>query len=400
MTTSNASFSYFNRDTNATEKKYVKPASPGQIKFYTDLCTQRSLKPLDLSSMSFEDADKFIKKLLAQPTVRIAAPSQIDLIVRKIDALNKKGVKISVTQDQLSKLTGGSGGSADKWIKRLIELEKENNMSSGDVPSDKQVEFLVSMFFCPDVAFEEHNISRRINLDNGLWRQPTPLEFAQEIVLNMDKQQCNKFIDKYRGTFYTWKKTRISEGQMQHIRQLEDRLANLTSSKSVEISIDDEGNLVEVASGKSEVAVNAYDPLSDSQLLQFSRQDASSYIDMLKSELERKELYKFGEVADDSMTFEDIRQAHTLVDQHEELYEELKNLMFKLESVAGYADDELENSAISDVLDEVDTPAARRALDKIKSFMFDLIEHDDIDLEGLHTMTEKLPMVQRLLLPA
>lgn len=395
-----ATFSYFNRDTNKTESKYVRPASAGQIKFYTDLCTQRSLKPLDLSSMSFEDADKFIKKLLSQPSVRLAAPSQIELIVRKIDALNKKGVKISVTQDQLSKLTGGVGGSADKWIKRLIELEKENNLNSGDIPTDKQIEFLVSMFFCPDVAFEEHNISRRINLENGMWRQPTPLEFAQEIVLNMDKQQCNKFIDKYRGTFYTWKKTRISEGQMNHIRTLESRLSTMTSSKSVEMSIDDEGNLVEVTSGKSEVAVTAYDPLSDAQLLQFSREDASNYIDMLKSELERKELYRFGEVADDSMTFEEIRQAHTLVDQHEELYEELKNLMFKLESVAGYADDELENSAISDVLDEVDTPAARRALEKIKSFMFDLVEHDDVDLEGLHSMTEKLPMIQRLLLPA
>ena len=220
-----------------------------------------------------------------------ASEPQIQIIKDKIESLSKMGVNINAPD--FSKLTGGRTGTASTLIESLIEMERQYN----DVlpPSEAQLQFLVSMYLCPDIPFEENfEIKRKLDLGEGMWRKLTPEEFAEEIKSKMKKRDASAFIDAHRGVFHTWKTTRIRPEQFKYIRQLEERMRDLSSPSAIEWCVDEEGNLVQVSKAKVDKSKDynptGYIPLEDMELLMFSVEQASQYIDMLKSEQGRKDL--------------------------------------------------------------------------------------------------------------
>ena len=146
--------------------------------------------------------------------------------------------------------------------------------------------------FSADVDFESVGISRRIELEGeeGLWRKPTPEEFAEQIKSTLTKADASKFIDDYRGVFYEWKKTRIRPEQLRYIMELERRLANQAPTTEINEAYTLTGDVVQINKNKREyISGTEYVPHTQEQLIHFTVEQASEFIDQLKSELNRRE---------------------------------------------------------------------------------------------------------------
>lgn len=396
----NYSFTNFNQPKAYVEgteyKDVVKKPTERQVQYYLDLCVQRRVAPQNYTKMTYDELAKVIEELRK---FYPASEAQINIIKDKVASLNALGK--TIIEPNYATLTGGREGSASKLIEMFITMEKE--LSNSMQPTDKQIEFLVGMYLCPDVPFEKHEVNKTVDLGNGQWRKLTPDEFAEEIKSKMSKAQASKFIDDYRGAFHTWKTTRVRPEQVKYIRDLEARMSNLTPTTAIEWAIDEEGNLVQVikkAVDKSKVyAPTAYVAIDELELMMYSVQEASKYIDILKAELENKKLTKYGELSDESQTFEPIRKASNGEKKLADDVKELQDLMFKLEAVAGYADDDLHDS-VSELLfnDEVDYETLREQKEKIRLFMLSLVEDGSTSFDGLTELCQKSEVAQSILL--
>lgn len=384
-----------------------RETSSAQIKFYLDLCTQRNVEPKNYLNMNYNQLDKEIKEL---KSFYPASQSQKDLIIKKIESLTKAGVNIK-TPD-LTKLTGGRQGSASKLIEKLIQMEKEITITLP--PSEYQLKFMVNMFLCPDVGFEEYGIERKIPINhlesyssdvnyeeqtaNQLWRKPTPEEFAEMIKRKMNKSQASKFIDKYKVEFSKWKESRIKIEQMKYIRTLEERLSNTTSTNAIEFAVDIDGNIEEVVTQVKDKAKQwspeGYTPLEEIELLQFSSVEASKYITILEKDLKRKESNEDNNI---EIMFDDNNEK--MRNKGEEVYnkeqfEKLKDLIFKLEALAGY-ETGLHEKITSLLAEDINSEETKK---EIMDFMNNLIANDCISFDNLLEMVDKVDIAKQLLL--
>jgi hypothetical protein len=133
------------------------------------------------------------------------------------------------------------------------------------------------------------------------------------------------------------------------------------------------------------------------QLMMFSVDEASKYIDILKSEMTRKDLYSYRDESDNTETFEDIRQAKDANEARVKRYTELQDLMFKLEAVAGYENDELHQAVSIFMVDEdVDSEQLQDSRKVIRDFMLYLVENDFISFESMVDMCKNSEVAQKL----
>lgn len=385
--------SYYQGNTQKERKPSVK-----QIQYYKDLCEQKRQVPKDISTWTSQELAKEIEVL---KSFYPASQAQLDRIKKRIGELIDAGQNYVMPSDTaLGKLTGGREGTASKFIEQLdAEYAK---LSSILPPTEKQIEFLVSMFLCPDIPFEEFNISRRIELGDGLWRRPTPEEFADEIKKKMKKNEASKFIDMHRGTFHNWKNTRIQPNQIEYIRTLEQRMQNIDKPTVVEFSVDQDGNIIQVQKQVSDKSKNwnpkAYTPIDEMELLQMSKDDASKYIDQLKFELANKELTNFGEQSDETLTLEHLRIVKNESDIKAKEFTSLQELMFKLEAIAGLNDEELHDAVTEFLVKEGGIQENKnKAKAKIREFMIDMVDNDAIDMEQLVEMIKDCPTALEIL---
>lgn len=418
-TQGNAQSSYQSQKGNTAR---VSAPSPGQIKFYMDLTTRKRVAPVQMDIQTFESMGKLIEELRLLPDP--ASPAQLD----KIRSLHAEITALypetkPLIEEKLNALTGGQNGTASATIQRMFEIK--SSLSDKAEPSVEQLEKLVSWFFCPDIPFENFSIEKKKYLDKlttwstdvdvpaDLEKRPyrllTPSEFAEQIKLRMSKRQASAFIDEHRGTYYDWKRTRINANQINYIRTLEGRLSNIYVPKAVIEAVDFDGDVFTIPTSSShdtrgELQTTGYQGLSEHDLIQMSYEDASTFIDQLKSELADPTIRNIGSPYDDSQnllndklaTFDDVRKTGNLA--HDETsgrvkeFTILNDLIFKLESVAGYKNDELHENIKESVLDgdgDVSNPSRVMFMD----FMEQTLDHStDERLLGsigrLYTMSE------------
>lgn len=228
-----------------------RPSSPNQHKFYLDLCEQKRRTPVDgYDAMSFNQLSILIDEL---KEIRPVSDAQIAAINSCLERLNAVGISIDINIDEL---TGGREGTASAYIEKLFELTNKHCPPEAKPASDKQLEYVSSMYLCPSVNFEDYGVERWIYLDNGMKRRPTGAEFIADLKTKFDSITISDFINKNRGEFNEWRKTRIRPGQLKHIMTLLER------------------------NGGSQV-----DQLT---LLQFSQEEADAYIHTLTDELKVK----------------------------------------------------------------------------------------------------------------
>lgn len=389
----------------------VKAKTERQIQYYRDLCAQRKVTPKNYILMSY---DELAQEIATVKDFYPASDAQIKIIKDKLQSLSEFGQEINAPD--FSTLTGGKNGTASSLIEALLKLERQHTDKIG--VTEPQIEMLVGMYLCPDVPFEAIGVNRKVLLNpvisyssdmpydeqfaHQTWRKMTPDEFANEIKNKVTKRDASAFIDAHRGIFHTWKTTRIRPEQERYIRQLEDRMADLSSPTVVEWSVDINGNMVQIIKQdetRKEYNPRGCEPLDDLSLKMFSVEDASTYIDILKSELNRKELYSYGEVSDNSMTFEAIRTPSTSEKKRDKEMQQLEDLMFRLEAVAGYENDEIHQTITPYLFeDDVDCEIVQENKDKVRDFMKFLIAEQYITFDGMIQICSDCEIAQHILL--
>lgn len=388
---SNFSFISFLNDNKrvGTARTYTDRASAPtqkQIQYYLDLCQRKKVQPKEIKLFTFETMGKEIEQIRQLPDP--ASDRQIEKIKQLWQEINDLGGNLKpLSEEFLNRLTGGAEGTASQLIETLMRKRMELNEVAP--PSDAQLQVLVEWFLCPDIPFEYYGIQKKIFLDSTiekadgevmkLWRLMTPDEFANEIKSKMTKKQASEFIDRYRAAFYEWRKTRITQQQIRYIRELEQRLANIYTPKQIEYAVNEDGEIIEIKRGSSRDAIGesqtvAYEPLTEMQLAQMSYEEASLFIDQLKSELERKELYQYGDIyGDDQQVLEEKRSAKDRNDAIIKEYTALDNLIYKLEAVVGYENPDLHDLTKATLLEGEDQ-RSQEAKNAIKEFMMQTID--------------------------
>lgn len=414
--------------------KRVSAPSPGQIKYYMDLTIRKRVAPVQMDIQTFDTLAKLIEELKAMPDP--ASPAQIDKIRAlhaEISALHPETKPLD--EAKLAKLTGGQNGTASGTIQRMYTIKA--SLSDVARPSQSQLEILVSWFFCPDIPFENFSIEKKkyidklttwstdYNVPTDLEKRPfrllTPSEFAEQIKLRMTQKQASAFIDEHRGTYYDWKRTRVTSQQINYIRTLEGRLSNIYVPKAVIEAVDFDGDIFTIPTSSShetrgDLQTVAYQGLSEHDLIQMSYEDASTFIDQLKSELADPTLRNIGSPFDDSQnelndklaTFDETRKtgnlAHDETSARVKEFTVLNDLIFKLEAVAGYNNDDLHEHIKESVLDG-DGDVPNHITEMFKDFMEQTLDRSSKErllnsIGRLYTMTEDsnigTKIVQRL----
>lgn len=363
----------------------VSAPTEKQIQYYLDLCQRKKVQPKEIKLFTFETMGKEIEQIRQLPDP--ASDRQIEKIKQLWQEINDLcGNLKPFSEEFLNRLTGGAEGTASQLIETLMRKRMELNEVAP--PSDAQLQIMVEWFLCPDIPFEYYGIQKKIYLDSttekdgevvSLWRYMTPDEFANEIKSKMTKKQASEFIDRYRAVFYDWRKTRITQQQIRYIRELEQRLANIYTPKQTEFAVNEDGEIIEIKQGSSrdargELQTVAYEPITEMQLAQMSYEEASLFIDQLKSELERKEFYRYGDIySDDQQVLEDNRGAKDRNDAIIKEYTALDDLIYKLEAIAGYENYDL-HGLIKETLLEGEDHRSEEAKNAIKEFMLQTID--------------------------
>lgn len=227
-----------------------------QINTYYRLCKDKGVKPSNIEGITSNSLSAEINRLLQLKRVQPISEGQRSTI---LDICTRNNWDIPEMDD----LTGGRTGSASKLIQELLDLER--NFNSTRPLSDNQKQMILDMYYCPDVLFddlhEDFGTKKMITADKVYWTRISLEKMANEIENKVTQSEARDFLNRYKGVFYDWKITRLTEPQMRRIQNLQER--------------------------------NYMKPMTDTQLLQFSKKDAERYIRTLESVLRDKEITKF-----------------------------------------------------------------------------------------------------------
>ena len=361
------------------EQERIASSRPSekQLNAYHQLCERRKVEAQDVSKLTRSQLSKLIEQLSAMPIP--ASESQIEKIKELHAEIVAMGAQIKpIPQEFLDSLTGGREGTASQVIALMFKRRDEAKKFAP--PSEKQLQVLVGWFFCPDIPFESLTItrgdesfnveiSRRQYLEpiNAFstdhdsvdefearpWRLVTPQEFAERIKANLTSNDASMLIDKYRGTFYEWRSTRCTKEQMQQIRRLEEAMSTTYKPQRVKLAMTEDGELIEIGTpSRQRRATIGYVPIADEALIQMSVDDASRFIDQLKSEVARTELRNVSPQHDDSQQlltdkfakFDERNvtgEARDVVSANVKEVRVTEDILYALESIVGYKSDEL-----------------------------------------------------------
>lgn len=371
----------FGGETNETgEKENVRMSTARQAQFYIDLCRQKGQKVDEThKSWTYDEMSSKISELLSMKKIITATEKQINKIKELSERLGMPQPKDEVLRkmpiDQASAL-----------ISKLIKKDKEENST----PSEAQLKMLVDMFICPDVnpldiipvhptLIKEKKTLQLLNkrmLENKVDKVKdnngniyTLKEIQDELVkknkeiknkintfdlTTLDKTKVGNFIQDNRKRFYEWKNERCTKEQRDFIRTLQERLATIykwsTNLDEISSNIDGTPTNEVHSTVTDEVILTGQHILTDLELIQFSKDQASELIDMLQKEINNKELTKFQEEAYQV----DDRKITDLAQLGEEEQEKIMDMFHKLYALIGQeAEDSILQSNIDETLKEL-----------------------------------------------
>ncbi len=377
------------------QRPRTQSPTPKQISTYLDMCRDRKLSPVNYVNFSVKEMSAEMDRI---KTLRSRA--QIDKIYEKIGLIREIGINLDsfLMNVDFNTLTAGREGTASKLIEELFAIERECNTMLP--PTDEQLDQIMSWMLCPDVPFEDFDIPRTKEIGNNFWRRLTPDEFRVECAEHLKRNEASKLIDDFRGMFYDWRKTRISKGKMDYIRNLESRLISIYTPKEETISVDLHGNRVVNVEHKVKDNGIKYDPiafvpLTDDELLMFNNDEAEMYISILKAEGRRK---YYSQSLDGDLTFEELRTINNSEDVEDSSvkkadnievacdldYKELQSSIFRLEAIAGYKNDEA-HDVISSLLtkEEYNSEEITYAKSYLRDYMLFLVDEGYCTLQGM-----------------
>lgn len=373
-----------NKDFFKTEAFRKRPASEGQITAYLNMCEQRELEPGNYEVWNAGQISDEIDRL-----INMVTQNQLDLITRKVTELNESGFPINMPNTD--ELTGGREGTASSLINSLIDMQNEHHKTCppyGDV-----LRKAVSWFYCPDIEWKD-GVSKTIRINSELWRKLTPEEFADEIKANYTHDELHGMLREKQNKFFQWRKTLITDKMISHIRTLEDRLSDMTSSKKNENSwgVDQDGNLIQLNQEKVQndagKSMRGYAELDDGDIQTLTKEQGQLYIDILDDALKNPATASSLPKIVEDMEFELIRPKVSDTDKEEQMISEVKDFLYSTFAMVGHHDEELE------VLS--DNPTDGKFKKRFLSYIMDAQESDLIEIEEIKKLADKSPTLAQI----
>ena len=370
---------------------FVGYVSEGLAKFAFDLYTRHGLNHANLDGMNYIEVKSEVERLNALPF----PPSikQKETILSLIDEIKALNNQFDVPSNVLKSLTGGQDGTAGKFIEFLYN--QRNEYARTAPLTDKQAEQIVKWIFCPDILWEEYNISLKMayptELNPNGWKFVTTEELTAQLKENMTQDQAWEFIGRYQNVFYDWKRTRITERQVQKIRTLEERMLRVGKVGVKTFATNEKGEVIEVYKkvNREWSSQSGYEPMNMEHLQQLSIEDANKYIGQLESEVSYRERSAIDNSTQQE-TFEQkrnsMKKAVDEADAHTKEYRALVDLAFALEAVAGQENDELHESITELMVKRNGSPIT--VAKELHDFMMFLVEGKFITVQGLVQLTE------------
>lgn len=363
---------------NYTSSARTTGATAKQLETYYAQCARKKVTPKDVSGFTFQEMSAELQRIFDLPLP--ASEPQVHalktLLQELVDA-GLPGVKMP-GEAFFEKLTTES---ASAWIEKSRQLRAQNM----DImpASQQQVERLCEMYMFPDMNWEsvtktktiqedvwvtpedggesrlesrkityteESSIRTKVMMDeyvNGkqLWRFMTPDEFKEELLTKLTHAQASRLIDEHASAFEAWKRTRLTQGQYNQIRQIENRLANIYKPRVIVDASEDnpfdfgqEDSPFNVTSDTRQWNPVAYEPLSEEILSLFSREEADDYIRQLTYELRNPELRNIGGAQDLDYSDYGIEEARTAKDEatsRTHAFRDLNNFLYALSDITG-----------------------------------------------------------------
>lgn len=208
--------------TNTTTARSANKATPGQLKYITQLCEQKK-QPLPTGELTFDEASAHIERL---KSIFPVSPKQVDLITKTIAELSAAGVHVDAPD--INTLTGGPHGTASKFITELLAL-KAIYVKSPITPGQWE-RGLLPMIACIDIPFEDAGVARYEVLENGFKRFKTIAELEVACKEAFSFTTASEFIGKNAPILNEWRSTRIRPGQANRILQLLERTGGTLSN--------------------------------------------------------------------------------------------------------------------------------------------------------------------------
>jgi hypothetical protein len=369
---------YSTYNTSRTNGSNALQPTENQLNQYYTQCARKNVSPIDVSALTRGQMSEELQRIFDLPLPASEAQLQaLKVLLEELTNAGVPGVKMP-SEAFFAKL---NTQSASSWIEKTRQLRAQHM----DImpASDQQIERLVEMYVFPDMNWEsvskqttrieevydvpddggesrlstrsityteETSIRTRINVEgevNGkqLWRFLTPDEFRMELKAKLTHQQASRLIDEHQGAFEAWKRTRLTRGQYNQIRNIENRLANIykprvvtETSSDTPFDFDAEDAPFNVSSTKQQWNPSAYEPLAEQIIGLFSREEADDYIRQLTYELNNPELRSFSGAQDldyADYSIEEARTAKNGTQAKTNEFKELNNFLFALSDITG-----------------------------------------------------------------
>lgn len=388
--TENSSWGSITGGNRAENKRYSDaqeyPMSDGMRKWVLDLAKRHRFTDeqiTEMSNWSKQKASEFIEEYQYKPLP--ASDKQLELITQTVAEIREtakrpnvpeevaKYANFNVPPQVLVKLTGGREGTAGTLIDKLFTINKE--LRPYKQLSEKQADMIVPWFLCPDVPFEDYGVEKKVTMvheGKKVQRLMTPVEFKAEIMAKFTASDASFFIDQYMHVVRQWERTRITNEQINHIRELESRMADLSVGIAKEWAYNPETGNVEEVTVKRERQYNpiAYEMLPEEQLRQMSKDEAGKYITQLKIELARPVKGSIDNSQAQQMLNDKV--ARNTISEIDE-YQAVMDFTYKLDAVCSFKNDELR--------DEV-TELIVHGVGVAKDVMAQLVDYIDLAIDN------------------
>ena len=281
--------------TNQYSNANKRVCTPNQIKFYLDLCSQKSVAvdPTH-AELTFEEMSEKIGNLKGLKAVSKLTDKQR----KQIEDVLIRTPEININDIAPNWAMFGKE-DASTLIGKLFELESTHKDKRPC--TDAQADKMLRMYLCPDACFADLGWVERYEVRDGknMLVIPPSSIVKEWLLANISSADANAFISKYNADYMKWSVTRVSPEQKRFIKTLEDRCANLYSAgKEVIQATDMEGRLIADnpttrGAHPKEYAPIGYNRLTSLEMFQLSKDDAAKYIECLQATVADREQVKF-----------------------------------------------------------------------------------------------------------
>lgn len=345
-----------------------------QMQEYITITNSKNVKRINVLDFTYNQLESYINmiKNYYAPSIK-----QKYLIV---NTCTRVGIKVPI----IDKMSGGREGTGSQFIEELFTYEK--TLSTTTPPTEKQIELIIDLLYCPFVSADTLEIERIKEIE-GFKVYCTDEELKIQLIDKVNKSQASEFIEMEKPVYLEWKKTRLTVLQEKRIKQLSDRLGKLNGlgfKKTLANNMDMSEEYMLGENNTKEYNPKAYDELQERHVGMLSKESASQLINQMTLELNNKSLSKFSK--------EELGGSNARHQQEDKVdIGELKNLNDSIRSLYNILGQQVEDD-ISNNIYKLQIGGNKEEITELKNSMKELV---NLALDFVENNGENLEEVEK-----